>query len=121
MHRAAVTPQRRADRPDTRAARALLLPELFARTGNLPASFGLVRSGALAGAVMFHRLPEQVFIDRPKNLVREVERADLFAAQIVNINRCHSSSPATLTLSSPRASPPSTDQPWPHRQIHVAL
>jgi hypothetical protein len=44
---------------------------------------------ALPGAVMLDRFPEQVFVDRAKNFVSEIERADFFAAQIVNVNRCH--------------------------------
>ena len=50
---------------------------------------GLVRSGALPGAVMLHRFPEQIFVDRAEDLIGEIDRPDLLAAQIVNINRCH--------------------------------
>jgi hypothetical protein len=31
---------------------------------------------------MFHRFPEQVFIDTAEDLVRQVERADFFALQV---------------------------------------
>ena len=57
---------------------------------------GRVRSGALPGAVVLHRFPEQVFVHRAENLIGEIERADLLAAQIVNINRCHMSSRALI-------------------------
>src|SRR5271157_644193 len=90
MHRRAVPPQGRTDRADAGAAGALLLPQLLAGTGNLPARLGGMRPGALPGAVMLHRFPEQVFIDRAKDFVSEIERPDLLTAQIVNINRCHS-------------------------------
>ena len=89
MHGAAVPPQWRADRADTGASRSFLLPQLPARTGNLPAGLGGVRAAMLPGAVVLHRLPEQIFVDRTENLIGQIERSDLFAAQIVNINRCH--------------------------------
>src|ERR1017187_3786259 len=89
VHRAAVPPEWRTDRANTRAPRALLLPQLLARTGNLPAGLGRVRAAVLPGAVMLHRFPEQVFVDRTENFVGEIEGPDLGAAQIVNINSCH--------------------------------
>src|SRR5579859_6854670 len=89
MHRVTMPPQWRPDRSDSRPARTLLLPQLLARTGNFPAALGLVRSSALPGAVVFHRLPEQIFIDRAEDLIGEIECPNLLAAQIVNINRCH--------------------------------
>ena len=79
MYRRAMPPQRRPDRSNARPARALLLPQLLARARHFPPGFRLVRSGALAGAVVLHRLPEQVFVDRAENLVGQVERSDLLA------------------------------------------
>jgi hypothetical protein len=38
-----------------------------------------MRSGALPGAVMLYRLPEQIFVDRAKNFVGQLERANFFA------------------------------------------
>src|SRR5579862_229197 len=89
MYGRSVTPQRRPDRSNTRTAGTLLLPQFLAGAGNFPARLGLVRSGALPGAVVFHRFPEQIFIDRAEDLIGEIECPDLLAAQIVNINRCH--------------------------------
>ena len=79
----------RPDRSDAGAAGALLLPQFLARTGNFPAALGFVRSGVLPGAVMLHRFPEQIFVDRAEDLVGQIERPDLFAAQIVYVYRCH--------------------------------
>src|SRR5581483_3970755 len=89
VHRVAMPPQWGPDRSDTGAACALLLPQLLARAGNFPAALGFVRAGALPGAVVFHRFPEQVFVDRAEDLVGQIEGSDLFTAQIVYINRCH--------------------------------
>jgi len=36
-----------------------------------------MRSAVLPGAVMLHRLPEQIFIHRAENLIGEIERTDL--------------------------------------------
>src|SRR5580700_1758073 len=74
MHGVAMPPQRRADRADAGASRALLFPELFARSGNLPTALGLVRALVLPGAVMLDRFPEQIFVDRAENLVGQIER-----------------------------------------------
>jgi hypothetical protein len=41
------------------------------------------------GAVMFHRFPEQVFVDRAENFVGEIQCPDLLAAQIVYVDSCH--------------------------------
>ena len=53
--------------------------------------FGFVRTGALPGAVMLHRFPEQILVDRAENFVGQVERPNLLAAQIVNIDSRHMS------------------------------
>src|SRR5580693_2759028 len=89
MHGSAVPPQWRPDRADARPSRSLLFPQLFARTGNLPAGLGGMRAAVLPGAVMFHRLPKQIFIHGAENLIGKVKGPDLLTAQIVNINSCH--------------------------------
>src|SRR6202035_3535383 len=89
VHGRAMPPQWRPDRSDTGPARTLLLPKLLAGAGNFPARLGLVRSGALRGAIMLHRFPEQIFVDRAENFVGEIERPNFLAAQIVYVNRCH--------------------------------
>src|SRR5580698_8871227 len=89
MHRGAVTPKWRTDRADTRPPRALLLPQLLARTGNLPASLSRMRAAVLPGAVVLHRLPDQIFIHRTENLIGKIESSDLLTAQIMYVNSCH--------------------------------
>jgi hypothetical protein len=66
-----------------------LPPQLLARSGNQLLVLGGMRAGAERSAVMLDRFPEQVFVDRAKNFVGEIERAYLAAGQIVNVNRCH--------------------------------
>ena len=77
---------------------------------------------------MLHRFPQQIFIDRAENLIGKIQRPNLFAAQIVYVNRCHiashvarAPSPACLTLSSPLSSRPSTDPPSPRPRILAVL
>src|SRR5271169_4405365 len=89
MHRAAVPPQRRTDRADTRPPRALLLPQLLARTGNAPAVLGGMRARTRRGAIVRDRFPEQVFVDRAENFIGQFHRPSLSSAQSVNINSCH--------------------------------
>src|SRR5580658_9356802 len=89
MHRSAMPPEWRPDRANTRPPRALLLPKLLARPGNLPASLGSVRPPVLPGAVMFHRLPKQILINGAENFIGKVKGPDLLAAQIVNIDSSH--------------------------------
>src|SRR5579871_5493589 len=89
VHRPAVPPQRRTDRADASAPRAFLLPQLLARSGNLPAGLGRVRAAMLPGAVVLYRFPEQVFVHGAENLVSQVQASDLLATQIVNIDSCH--------------------------------
>jgi hypothetical protein len=82
--------QRRADRTVTRAARALLLVDLLARTGDRsPFLAGL---GALAprGELGGNDLVEQVLLDLgAEYLVAEIELADLFPLQIEDVDFCH--------------------------------
>src|SRR5215471_13569132 len=89
MHRATMPPQRGSDGSNTRPTGTLLLPQLLARPRHFPTGLRLVRSGALRGAVVLHRLPEQIFIHRAEDLIGEIECPDFLAAQILNINRCH--------------------------------
>src|SRR5208283_5290322 len=100
VHRAAMAPKRRANRADAGASGALLLPQFLARAGNLPAGLGGVRAAMLPGAVVLHRLPKQVFVDRAENLIGEIEGSDFLPAQIVNVNRCHIASRVARTPSS---------------------
>ena len=86
MHRAAVPPQRRANGTHARAPRALLLPELFARAGHQLLVLGGVRAGALCGAVVLHRFPQQVLVDRAEDFVGQFEGANLGPAQIMNVD-----------------------------------
>src|SRR5258706_12939487 len=84
-----MAPQRRTDRANTRPPRALLLPQLPARTGNSPAVLGRMRARTRGGAIVRDRLPEQVFVDRAENFLGQFHRPSLGSAQIVNINSCH--------------------------------
>ena len=82
MDRAAMPPQRGADRRDTRPSRALLLPELLAGAAHQTASLGGVGPRPQTGAVMLYRFPKQVFVDRAENFVGQLQRAHFFAVQI---------------------------------------
>ena len=74
VHRAAVPPQRRPDRTNTRPSRALSASTASC-PNRKPASGLLVACvpRVLPGAVMLHRFPEQVFVHRAENLIGEVE------------------------------------------------
>ncbi len=48
-----------------------------------------MRAGALPGAVMPYRFPQQVFIHRAEYFIGQFEGTYLFAAQIHYINRRH--------------------------------
>src|SRR3977135_4547486 len=98
MHRATVAPQRRTNRADTRPSRALLLPQLPARTGNPPAVLGRMRARTRGGAIVRDRLPEQVFVDRAENFLGQFHRPSLGSAQLVNIHSCHNLSRVERTL-----------------------
>jgi hypothetical protein len=52
-----------------------------------------VSAGTLRGAVMLDRFPQKVFVDRAKNFIGEIERANLLPAQVVNVDSCHISLP----------------------------
>src|SRR6478672_6404077 len=89
MYRAAVPPQWRTNRTHTGASGTLLLPKLLARSRNQLLVLGSVRSRPLPGAIMLYRFPQQILVDRAKDLVGEFQRANFFTAQIVNVDRCH--------------------------------
>src|SRR3954466_7909051 len=89
MHRAAVAPQRRTHRANTRPARALLLPQLLAGAGDQFAVLGGVRALALRGTVVLDRLPQQSLVDLPEYRIGQVERAHLLTVQIDYIYLCH--------------------------------
>src|SRR6267378_715220 len=78
VDRAAMTPERRADRADARAARAFLLPELAARAADFALFLDLVRAPAQSAQVPPRSLVQQVLVDlRAKNRVRQFHLTDL--------------------------------------------
>ena len=89
VDRAAMPPERRADRTDASAARTLLSPELLAGAAHQLLVLGGVRAGTLPGAVVLHRFPEQILVDCAENFIGQLEGAYFLAAQIHYINRCH--------------------------------
>src|SRR5438270_11220198 len=92
MHRAAMTPQRGADRTRAGASGALVLPQFLASARTQLAVLRGMGAGAQRGAVMFYRLPQQVFVDAAENFFRQLQRANFFAAQVDHINLCHKKS-----------------------------
>src|SRR6185369_3171305 len=81
---------RRADRAVARAPRALLLVELLRRAAHRGA---LLRGGGALpprGELRLHDLVEELLLDlRREHVVGEIERADLLALHVVNVERCH--------------------------------
>src|SRR2546430_12304388 len=63
MDRAAMTPERRADRAHTRAARTLLLPEFAARAADFALVLGLVRAAPQPAQVPSRSFVQQVLVD----------------------------------------------------------
>src|SRR4029077_1955608 len=90
--RAAVPPQRRTDGADAGASCPLLFPQFLAGARDQLLVLGSVSAGTLRGAVVPHRLPQQVLVDRAEHLIGEVKRPDLLPAQTINIDSCHMSS-----------------------------
>src|SRR5919205_3112533 len=87
---AAALPERRADRRDARAPRALLLPELLAGAGHVAA--GLRPHGALPGAreVGLHGRVDQRLVQLgAEDGVRQFEVADLFVLQVAHLDGRH--------------------------------
>src|SRR5229473_1988931 len=90
VDRAAMAPEGRADRTDTRAARALLLPELAARAAHFALVLGLVRAAAQSAQVPPRSFVQQVLVDlRAKNRVRQLHLTDFLAIQIDYVDDRH--------------------------------
>src|SRR2546428_4576465 len=90
MDRAAVAPERRADRAHTRAARALLLPELAARAAHFALFLDLVRASAQSAEIPPRSFMQQVLIDlRAKDRVRQLHLTDFLAIQIDYVDDRH--------------------------------
>src|SRR6266849_4199484 len=90
MDRAAMTPERRPDRAHTRAARALLLPELAARAAHFALVLGLVRTSAQPAQVPPRSFVQQVLVDlRAKNRVRQLHLTDFLAIQVHYVDDRH--------------------------------
>ena len=80
MHGAAMAPQRRADRADTRASRALLLPQLAAGAADFALFLGLVRAAAQPGEVPPGGFVQEVAVDLgAKDRVRQIDLADFLS------------------------------------------
>src|SRR5271168_2594936 len=90
VHCATVPPQRRPDRSDARAPRALLLPQFLARAGHFALVLRLVRSGALAPQMMPHRLVQQVRVHlRREHIIGQINLPDFFSFQILYVHNRH--------------------------------
>src|SRR6267378_1586779 len=90
VDRAAMTPQRRTDRADARASRALLLPELAARAAHFALFLHLVRASAQSSQIPPRSFVQQVLIHlRAEDRVRQFDLADFLATQIDYIDDRH--------------------------------
>src|SRR6266404_8237282 len=90
VDRAAMTPERRANRAYTRAPRALLLPELAACAAHFALLLDLVRAPAQSAQVPPRSFMQQVLIDlRAKDCVRQLHLTDLLAIQIDYVHYRH--------------------------------
>ncbi len=90
VYRAALAPDRRANGTNTRAAGALLSPELAAGAGNLAATLGLVRAGTFASQIPAHRFMQQMRIHAGgKHRVSQVHLAYRLTLQIPDVNDWH--------------------------------
>src|SRR6202012_5819498 len=90
VNRTTATPERSADRAHARAARALLLPQLLARTRNQLAILRRVRSLAQTGAVVLHRLPEQRLVHfTGEHLIEQFEVTDFLAREALDLDLRH--------------------------------
>ena len=90
VNRAAVAPERRTNRADSRSSRSFLLPKLLARAAHFALIFRLVRSRAFAGEVMAHRFVQQVLIHlHRKHVVGEFNLADFLAFEIFYVRNGH--------------------------------
>src|SRR6185295_3571563 len=87
---AAALPQWAAQTGDSRAASALLLPELLARAPDVTTALCSGRSRPLVGHVRLHRRVDQRLVERrSENGVGQLEIAYLFALQILYIHNRH--------------------------------
>src|SRR5580658_2940505 len=90
MNRSAVPPQRRANRADTRAAGALLPPQLAPRAAYFALVFRLVGARANLALIPARRFVQQVRIHlRAKNRVGELHFAHFLATQIDYVHDRH--------------------------------
>src|SRR6266481_9843300 len=90
VDRAAMTPERRTDRADTRAPRALLLPELAARAAHFALFLDFVRAPAQSPQIPPRSFVQQVLIHLcAKDCVRQLDLADFLAIQIDYIHDRH--------------------------------
>src|SRR5258707_1457081 len=89
MHCATMPPQRGTDGANAGASRTLLLPQFLAGARDQFLVIGGVSAGALRGAVVLHRFPQQAFIYRAENLFGEINRSNLLPAKVMNTDGCH--------------------------------
>src|SRR5712672_3425636 len=86
-----MAPERRTNRPDTRAASTLLLPKLAACAADFALVFGLMRARAQSAQIPPRSFMQQVGIHlRAKYRVGELHLPDLLAIQIDDIHDRHS-------------------------------
>jgi hypothetical protein len=79
-------PQRRAARPDLRAAGALLPPRLLAAAADQRPVLGRVRPLPFGGVRPHDRLPDQLGVDpSAEDLVAHIERADLLVVVVHDV------------------------------------
>src|SRR5712664_490183 len=85
-----MAPERRTNRPDTRAASTLLLPKLAARAADFALVFRLVRARAQSAQIPARSFVQQMRIHlRAKYRVGELHLPDLLAIQIDYIHNRH--------------------------------
>ena len=87
---AAADVEGRADRAVTRAAGALLLVELLGAAADRRAVLGGARALPLRRELRLHDLVEEVLLDLgSEDFVREIDRADLLALHVEDVESCH--------------------------------
>src|SRR6266849_8971453 len=107
MDRSAMAPERRTDRAHTRAARALLLPELAARAADFALVLGLVRAAAQPAQMPPRGFVQQVLIDlRAKDRVRQFHLPDFLAIQVHYVDDRHNLFSFSLETRSGRTGTP---------------
>src|SRR5438309_2306122 len=90
VNRAAMTPERRPDRADARAARTLLLPKLAACAADFALFLDFVRACTQSTQVPARSFVQQVLVDfRAKNRVRQLHLTDFLAIQVHYIDDRH--------------------------------